>query len=62
MNQFHIAKMSSLSEGLAAIDEYGRPYIIIRNQERQKRLTGHDAIKVCIYILNNFDKFLFIIH
>jgi hypothetical protein len=26
-------------------DEYGRPYIIIREQENERRLTGVDAIK-----------------
>ena len=32
--------------GTVAFDEYGRPFIILRNQERQKRLTGINAIKV----------------
>lgn len=32
--------------GSLAFDEYGRPFIIIRDQEKQKRLTGNDAIKV----------------
>lgn len=32
--------------GTVAFDEYGRPFIILRNQEKQKRLTGTDAIKV----------------
>jgi len=32
--------------GTVAFDEYGRPFIILRNQEKQQRLTGHDAIKV----------------
>ena len=27
-------------------DEYGRPFIIIRDQEDKKRLTGLDAQKV----------------
>ncbi|KAG6796955.1 T-complex protein 1 subunit epsilon [Apis florea] len=31
--------------GTVAFDEYGRPFIILRNQEKQKRLTGIDAIK-----------------
>lgn len=31
--------------GSLAFDEYGRPFIIIRDQENQKRLTGNDAIK-----------------
>lgn len=32
--------------GSVAFDEYGRPFIIIRDQEQQKRLTGNDALKV----------------
>jgi len=31
--------------GSLAFDEYGRPFIIIRDQEKQKRLTGSEAIK-----------------
>ncbi|OAD61041.1 T-complex protein 1 subunit epsilon [Eufriesea mexicana] len=31
--------------GTVAFDEFGLPFIIIRNQEKQKRLTGIDAIK-----------------
>lgn len=31
--------------GTIAFDEYGRPFIILRDQERQKRITGTDAIK-----------------
>ncbi|XP_073984000.1 chaperonin containing TCP1 subunit 5 [Rhodnius prolixus] len=36
--------MTSLP-GSIAFDEYGRPFIILRDQEKQKRLTGNDAIK-----------------
>ena len=37
--------------GTIAFDEYGRPFIIIRDQANQKRLTGLDALKVkCQYI------------
>lgn len=32
--------------GSIAFDEYGRPFIIIKDQDRQKRLTGADALKV----------------
>lgn len=32
--------------GSVAFDEYGRPFIIIRDQDQQKRLTGNDALKV----------------
>uniref|UniRef100_A0A1L8DUF7 T-complex protein 1 subunit epsilon n=1 Tax=Nyssomyia neivai TaxID=330878 RepID=A0A1L8DUF7_9DIPT len=31
--------------GALAFDEFGRPFIILRDQENQKRLTGTDAIK-----------------
>lgn len=38
--------------GNIAFDEYGRPFIILRDQQNQKRLTGLDALKVyfCTYI------------
>lgn len=36
--------MSSL--GTLAFDEYGRPFIIIKDQEKKSRLTGLDALKV----------------
>jgi T-complex protein 1 subunit epsilon len=32
--------------GSLAFDEFGRPFIIIRDQEKQTRLTGTEAIKV----------------
>ncbi len=32
--------------GSLAFDEFGRPFIIIKDQDKQKRLTGNDAIKV----------------
>ncbi|XP_011296813.1 T-complex protein 1 subunit epsilon [Fopius arisanus] len=35
--------------GSIAFDEYGRPFIIIKDQDKQKRLTGNDAIKSHIY-------------
>lgn len=31
--------------GSVAFDEYGRPFIILRDQDRQSRMTGTDAIK-----------------
>lgn len=31
--------------GTVAFDEFGRPFIILRDQENQKRLTGIDALK-----------------
>lgn len=36
-------KMTSI--GALAFDEYGRPFFILRDQERQKRLVGSDAVK-----------------
>jgi T-complex protein 1 subunit epsilon len=32
--------------GSLAFDDYGRPFLIIRDQDKQKRLTGAEAIKV----------------
>ena len=37
--------------GSIAFDEFGRPFIILRDQENQKRLTGNDAIKVREYVV-----------
>lgn len=34
------------SMGALAFDEFGRPFIIIKDQDKQKRLTGNAAIKV----------------
>lgn len=39
--------------GTVAFDEYGRPFIILRDQEKQKRLTGIDAIKSHIMAARN---------
>lgn len=36
------------SVGQLAFDEFGRPFFILRDQERQKRLTGIEAIKTHI--------------
>lgn len=43
--------MTSLP-GSIAFDEYGRPFIIIRDQEKQRRLTGIDALKVGLDLIN----------
>ena len=32
--------------GSLAFDEFGRPFLIIKDQDKQKRLTGLEAIKV----------------
>ena len=34
------------SGGSLAFDEYGRPFIIIKDQDQKKRLTGIEAHKV----------------
>lgn len=43
--------------GSLAFDEYGRPFIIIRDQERKSRLTGIEAHKVrktaLLYLFTN---------
>ena len=31
--------------GSLAFDEFGRPFIILKDEAQQKRLTGNDAIK-----------------
>ena len=38
--------MAGNSVGNLAFDEYGRPFLILRDQEKQNRLTGKEAIKV----------------
>lgn len=47
--------------GTVAFDEYGRPFIILRDQEKKSRLSGNDAIKVspvtCESILYKIEKF-----
>lgn len=32
-------------------DEFGRPFLILKDQDKKKRLTGIDAVKVS-YLLN----------
>ncbi|XP_076241546.1 chaperonin containing TCP1 subunit 5 [Calliopsis andreniformis] len=39
--------------GTVTFDEYGRPFLILRDQERQRRLTGIDAIKSHILAARN---------
>jgi len=29
-----------------AFDEYGRPFIVLKDQDKQERLTGIEALKV----------------
>ena len=33
-----------------AFDEYGRPFIVLKDQDKQERLTGKEALKV-FYLL-----------
>ena len=42
------------SVGNLAFDEYGRPFLILRDQDKQSRLTGKDAIKVKMNKLKNY--------
>ncbi|XP_065216496.1 T-complex protein 1 subunit epsilon [Planococcus citri] len=44
--------------GSLAFDEYGRPFIIIRNQDSEKRLTGTDAIKTHILAAKSVSQIL----
>jgi T-complex protein 1 subunit epsilon len=32
--------------GTLAFDEFGRPFLILKDQDKQKRLVGIEAIKV----------------
>ena len=41
-----IIKMAGAAVGSLAFDEYGRPFLILRDQNNQNRITGKDAIKV----------------
>lgn len=45
--------------GHIAFDEFGKPFIILRDQMQQKRLTGNDAIKVsvCSFVNHHFIDF-----
>ena len=43
--------------GQIAFDEYGRPFIILRDQDKQTRLTGLEAQKVMVYWLFFLDFF-----
>lgn len=38
--------------GALAFDEFGRPFIILKDQDQQKRLTGNAAIKVSHRLLH----------
>ena len=44
------------SVGNIAFDEYGRPFLILRDQDKQSRLTGKDAIKVSFLSINSLYK------
>ena len=47
------------SRGSLAFDEYGRPFIIIRDQDAKSRLSGIEAHKVGM--IQNILKFLIIL-
>merc|ERR1712213_190155 len=40
-----LIKMAGAAVGSLAFDEYGRPFLILRDQNNQNRLTGKEAIK-----------------
>ena len=59
------------SIGQVAFDEYGRPFLILKDQDKQKRLTGLEAHKVLnIFFIDKFlcfeqhntDELLYILH
>ncbi len=41
----------SAAMGSIAFDEYGRPFIILRDQETKQRLSGIEAHKVRVFAL-----------
>ncbi|GFY54743.1 t-complex protein 1 subunit epsilon [Trichonephila inaurata madagascariensis] len=45
--QLKIIKMTAVAS--INFDEFGRPFLILKDQERQTRLTGIDAVKTHIY-------------
>ena len=45
-SQIQLIKMAGAAVGSLAFDEYGRPFLILRDQNNQNRLTGKEAIKV----------------
>jgi len=48
IRNYHLtSKMAS--GGSLAFDEYGRPFIIIKDQDQKKRLTGVEAHKVSMF-------------
>ena len=49
--------MPSAAMGSIAFDEYGRPFIIIRDQDTKQRLSGVEAHKVNYSQIKNIDKF-----
>ena len=44
--------MAGAAVGSLAFDEFGRPFLILRDQNNQNRITGKDAIKVDISYVN----------
>ena len=44
--------MAGAAVGSLAFDEFGRPFLILRDQNNQNRITGKDAIKVNISNVN----------
>lgn len=39
--------------GQLLIDESGQPFLVIREQEKQKRITGIEALKVLFFYINS---------
>jgi hypothetical protein len=42
--------------GQLLFDESGQPFIVIREQQSQKRLTGIEALKASLYLGANIEK------
>ena len=43
--------MAQMAAGQLVFDEYGKPILILKDQDQQKRLTGIDALKVLLDLL-----------
>ena len=47
-----------MQQSQVIFDEYGRPFIIMREQDKKKRLTGIDAQKSHIHAARSVSKIL----
>lgn len=50
--------MADAATAHVLFDEFGQPFILLRDQEKQKRLTGIEALKVIERKVLDFHDFL----